>query len=252
MHAHPRAAAGDDQGIDAQRHQRRLQRLAVDRIAQHQAFGAVAAIGIHILVQVRDLRAGIVRRGGRGLHAHRARAALDVFGDAFQPVDEAARAGIDHPGLLQHRHLPRRIRQCVARPLQCAGEAGARIVAAGLARGLVERIGERGDDAEDGALHRLGQCAACTVRAPSHRGGQRPRIQHRCVARLLGQADEELRHDRAGIAARAIDGVVADAREQFADVPAAPAQRTLQHVAEGRGEVVAGIAVGHREHVDAI
>ena len=69
---------------------------------------------------------------------------------------------------------------------------------------------------------------------------------------LLGEANQELRHDRAGVAARTVDRVVADPDQQFADVAAAPAQRALQHAAQGRGEVAAGIAVGHREHVDAV
>ena len=69
---------------------------------------------------------------------------------------------------------------------------------------------------------------------------------------MLGQADQELRHDRAGVAAGAVDGVVADPRQQLADMPAAPAQRALQDMAQGRGQVAAGVAVRHREHVDAV
>jgi len=63
---------------------------------------------------------------------------------------------------------------------------------------------------------------------------------------------EELRQDGAGVAARAVDGVVADPAEQVAGMLAGLAERAVEHAAQRRGEVVAGIAVGHREHVDAV
>ena len=252
VHTHPRAAAGDHQRVDPGRRQRGLQRRAVDGLAGDQAFGAVAMRRIHVLVHVRRHRPTVVGGDRRAaMQAHRARAAVHVFGDALQPVDEPARPGIDHPGLLQHRHLFRGIGQGRACPLQRAGEAALGIGHL-LLRGFVQRIGERRDHAEDGALDRLRQRRARAVSATPYRPGQAGGIQHRCVACLFGQADQELRHDRAGIAARAVDGVVADPDQQFADVAAAPAQRALQHAAQGRGEVAAGIAVGHREHVDAV
>ena len=38
----------------------------------------------------------------------------------------------------------------------------------------------------------------------------------------------------------------------FAGALGAPAQRTGQHAAEGEGEVAAGVAIGHRENIDAV
>lgn len=51
---------------------------------------------------------------------------------------------------------------------------------------------------------------------------------------------------------RAVDRVVAHPQQQFAGMAAAPAERAVQHAAEGGGQVAAGIAVGYREHVDAV
>ena len=86
----------------------------------------------------------------------------------------------------------------------------------------------------------------------AYRFGQGPRIQRRLCLHPFGHAMQELGEDRAGIAARAVYGVVADPRQQFADMAAAPAERAVEHAAQGRGHVVAGVAVGHREHIDAV
>ena len=183
--------------------------------------------------------------------AHRARAAVHEFANTFEQVDETLRAGIDHAGLLQQGHLLRRARQRAARLHQRAGESAARIVAQ-PGRGFLHRIGEAVDHAQDGAFDRMGEGAAGAVGAVTHRRGQGLRVQDRLRAGVFGHAVQELREDRPGIAARAVDGVVADPFQQLADVAAAPAQRAVQHAAQGEGEIVAGIAVGHRKDIDFI
>jgi len=251
MHADPCAAPGDHQRLHAKTDQQGLQRGAINGVAQHQAFGAVAPRRVHVFVDVRRRHAGIVCGSGNHARAQRPRAALDVTGDAFQPVDKPLCPRIDDPCPLQQGHLLRRIRKRGAGTLQALHQAVSG-VARQLARGFVEGIGKRRNHAEDGALHRLCQGGAGRIRAAPDRGGQRLGIQRRGIAGVLGHAIQELRHDRAGIAARAVDRVVADVYQQLADMPAAPAQRALQYAAQGGGKIAAGIAIGDREHVDAV
>lgn len=119
-------------------------------------------------------------------------------------------------------------------------------------RRRVEFVGEGADDAEDGALDRLGQRLPGALRTAAHRGRQRTRVQFGQCMHVLGHPMEELRQDGAGIAARTIDRVIADTAEQIAGMLAGLAERAVQHAAERRGEIVAGIAIGDREHVDAV
>ena len=235
--------------IALERHQRGAQRVPVDAIAGDQAFGAPATGRVDVLVHVR--RRGFVGRRRRCAHAQCTRTAVEVVGDALQPVHEAARTGIDHAGTTQRGHLHRGACQRDPRTLQRRVEVAARIPH-GYLRRFLERVGKCIDHAEDGAFHRLGEGGAGAAFAIAHRRGQAGRIQLGRVPRVFGQADQELRHDRAGVAAGAIDRIVAHAHQQLADVTAATAQRALQDVAQGRGEVAAGIPVGHREDVDAV
>ena len=78
------------------------------------------------------------------------------------------------------------------------------------------------------------------------------RIQCWQRARMFGQPVEELRQDGTGVAARAVDGVVAHPAEQFTGMAAGPAERAIEHAAQGGSQVVAGVSVGHRKHIDAI
>ena len=252
VHPHPRAASRNHQRFDPGRRQRSLQARTINGVAGDQAFRAIAMRRIHILVHVRRHRPGIVGGNGRpGVQANRARAALDVLGDAFQPVDEAACTGIDHAGLLQQRHLLRGVGQGCPCPLQRPREAALR-VALRLPRRFIQRIREGGDHAEDGALDRLRQRRTRAVGTAPHRLGQAGGIQHRRIPRLLGQAHQELRHDRTGVAACAVDRIVAHPDQQLADVAAATAQCALQDAAEGRGQVAAGVTIRHREDIDAV
>jgi len=146
MHAQARAAAGDDDGIRSSRLQRRAQAVAVQSFAEQQALGAPATRRIdHVIVHRQ--RARVVGRDRRtGAYAHGTRTAFDEFGDAFQQVDEALRTGIHHAGLLQQRHLPRRVRQRAPGADQRPGEPAARVGLRTVRRG-VQLIGEGGDDA---------------------------------------------------------------------------------------------------------
>ena len=79
-----------------------------------------------------------------------------------------------------------------------------------LAGGFVHRVRERADHAEDGAFDRLRQRRTCTVRALAHGGRKRGGVQLGRGAGVFGQAHQELRHDRAGVATCTVDGVIAD------------------------------------------
>ena len=82
--------------------------------------------------------------------------------------------------------------------------------------------------------------------------GQGRGRQARAAGEAFGQALEELGHDRAGIAAGAVDRLRGHPAQHFAGVAAATLAHHAQHRAQGEGEVGAGVAVGHREHVDAV
>ena len=105
---------------------------------------------------------------------------------------------------------------------------------------------------DDRAFHRMRERAAGAVGAVADCSGQGLRIQRGLRAGMLGHAVQELGEDRAGIAACAVDGIVADPLQQLADVPAAATQRAVEHAAEGESEIVAGVAIGDREDIDLV
>ena len=263
MHAHPRTAAGEHHRIRADRLQRCAQGIAFDRHAaltvdDQQTFGAPATVGVNLIVGrmcvgvvVVLVVDGLVRRAQLCMQAHRARATFDEFGDTFKQIDEALRAGIHHAGLLQQRHLLRRMRQRALRRCERAGETAAGVVLQ-LDRRFLHRVGKAVDHAEDRAFHRMRQRAAGAVGAVAHRRGQGCGVQRRLCAGVLGHAMQKLGEDRPGIAARAVDRIVADPLQQLTDMAAAAAQCAVEHAAKGEGEVVARIAVGDREDVDFV
>ena len=61
-----------------------------------------------------------------------------------------------------------------------------------------------------------------------------------------------MRENGAGVAARAVQRRIGDARQRLAGMPIrAPAQHA-QHRVHGQREIRARIAVGHRKHVDLV
>ncbi|MCX7041349.1 MAG: hypothetical protein NT117_01390 [Gammaproteobacteria bacterium] len=173
----------------------------------------------------------------------------EVVADAFQQVDEALRAGIHHACTLQHRQLLRCVGQRAACFFECGRKPAADVVHPAIG---VERIRESADDTEDGALAWLGQGLPRRQGPGADCAGHGVGLDGGPVADALGDAGEELGQDRAGISARAIDGVFADPAHQLAGPGRAPAERAGQHAAQGEGKVAARIAVGHREDVDLV
>jgi hypothetical protein len=175
----------------------------------------------------------------------------DEVVDAFEQFDEPHGARIDDAGLAQHRQLARRVRQCRAGALQRMPEPALQV--APMPRtGLGQAIGEGADHAQDGAFARIGERFARTRCAAGHGRGQ---LLVRERARLpdhLARAMQELREDRAGVAARAVDGVVGHLAQQDPGRGRTPAQAARQHAAQREGEVAARVAIGHRKHVDLV
>ena len=242
---------GDHDAGGAEVGDRGAQARAVQAFAQQQAFAAPAVAGVGVeefLVRFRGLEVG--QRFGFHLQALDAGATtLDEIVDAFEQVEETLRAGIDHAGLHQHRQLLRRIGERASRLFERGLEPAPRGLGVAL---RLERAGEGVDHAEDGAFARFRHGLARRACASLHRAGQDGRRHGDAVAQILGHAGEELRQDRAGIAAGAVDGVLAEHAHQCAGAGRAPAQRAGQDAAKGEGEVAAGVAVGHREDIDFI
>jgi hypothetical protein len=88
--------------------------------------------------------------------------------------------------------------------------------------------------------------------ATRHRARQRLGRQPLARTHGLGHALEELREDRAGIAARAIDRLRRRAPQHFAGTRQLRRAHALQHRAQREREIGAGVAIRHRKHVDAV
>ena len=67
-----------------------------------------------------------------------------------------------------------------------------------------------------------------------------------------GEAVQELGEDRAGVAARAVEGAVGGGARQRADTDGRGAPEARGRCPEGRREVGPGVGVAHREHVHAV
>ena len=92
---------------------------------------------------------------------------------------------------------------------------------------------------------RVGGAGGCGVREVDG-------VERRLRAGLVGEAEQELREDRAGVAAGAVEGGVGDAHEQRAGMGLGLAIEGGEHGGEGHRQVGAGVAVGDREDVDLV
>ena len=134
-------------------------------------------------------------------------------GDAFQQVQETLGPGIHDARLKQHRQLLGRVRQGPPGALQRGANQACR-----------SRTPERSSSASAKALITLSivpSCGSATAsraeRAPAaHRARQVGGRHRHAIADASGHAGQELRQDRAGIAAATIDGFLADPSHQLA------------------------------------
>ena len=183
-------------------------------------------------------------------------------------------ARVDDPRFAQHRELLRRPRHRPLavgdRPLQHLGEDRVLLLFGDVVaeplfvgREVGELAGERvGHLAEDGQHRPLGGLADRVVGGVGgggEGGGDQQRVDQLARARgqLLGGAADDLGEDHAGVAARAHQRRprqrlhqrrAADLVEPLAVDPV----ELVQHRAHGHRHVVAGVAVGDREHVEVV
>ncbi len=245
VEAHARDAPGDH---DRVAEQRRLapQRVAVDVIPLEQRLGAIAE---------EDLLRRPVEDGGpgvlRGRLGDRAAGRLaKVADDPLEQVDERLGPGVDDAGLLQRRHLSRRLRQGDLRPLQGLGQEFFEVRDIGRAGRDVPR--PVADDRQDRPLDGPRDGLVRRVGRPHDGLAEIARRNARPVGQPLGEPAEELREDRAGVAPRPSHGLVRERARHLAHVPLAQAGDSRGRLLEGRGHVGPRVAVGDRKHVDLV
>ena len=252
MHANAVTATGNHQRIQRQRRQRVAHPHEVEFTAGEHAFGAKAKVAgglnrlqMHLIV----LAAGGIP--GFRRHPQGATAAIDEVLNAFQEIDKSGGASVDHAGGAQYRQLVGRIRQRLASAHKSLPEEYREVADAGLDL-TAQFTGVIGDDAEHGAFARIGQTRACSAGGTGCGSGQFARASLAAAAQALRKPLKKLRQDRAGVAARTIDGLARHAPEHGPDIRATQPAYGLQYRQHGEREVGPGIAIGHRKHVDAV
>ena len=250
VHAELLAHAGEHQARERQGEQRRLEPEAVHGIRAHHAFAAIAVQLARAMQDVGRVHAGLGLAFAR-VRAQRRPSTADVRVDALEQVDEAERAGIDHPGVAQDRELARGVVERDPGPRQRLRESAAE-VAHVPCYDLSELVGERRQHREDGALARLRERLAGGERAMRHGVGELRQAQARRAAAPLRHALEELGHDRAGIPPGPVDRFAGEAPKHLAGAAGARPLQRRQRRAQGEREVRARVAVGNRKHVDAV
>ena len=213
------------------------------------------------------------RRGARSATGLGAAQRADHAGQHDrQPVA----AGIDDPGLAQHRQQVRaaldRLLAGVERPLHhLGGERVLHLVGGVGAEPRLLHVRELGrdpaghlaHDREDRALRRVAHRAVGLVGGTRQRRADQHRIDQLAGAadQLLGGAADQLREDHAGVAAgaeqrrardRADDLLAPDLIERALLGGLEDAIELLEHRAQREHHVVARVAVGDREDVEVI
>ncbi len=216
VHAHLALQAGDDEAA-ADRRQLLAQVPAIDPLAGDDALRAVtidevlvAAAGGQLVRRAVDDRR---RAAGRFI----LRAAFEVVGDALDEFDETLRAGVDHVRLAQHFELERGLLERRAGCRDAVTQDRAEVLEPVLAR-FLHGVREGREHREDRALARFAEAVAGVLGAAAHAFRKIGRVDPGEVAHAIAEAEEELREDRAGIAARAIERRVGHARERLAGV----------------------------------
>ena len=72
------------------------------------------------------------------------------------------------------------------------------------------------------------------------------------MAELVSKAEQELREDGTGVAACAVDRRICGTHQQRAGVSEGLAIERGEHGGQRHRHVGAGVAVGHRKHVDLV
>ena len=228
----------------------RLAQLApVDIDSRHDALGAEAVPGLQRSARGND---GCFDAQQRQVGFGDDVARTDVLIHAVDEVDESLGAGIHDAGFAQHLQLFLGCRERQSRLLECILEKCGEIAVRALSAPVVDARGERGDDRENGALARVRHRVVGVVAAHGDCLREGVRREPAEVAGRVAHALEELRHNCARIASRAIQQCVGDCRQQGPQVFFVGLLQDRQRSAQGQAQVRSGIAVRHREYVDLV
>jgi hypothetical protein len=173
-------------------------------------------------------------------------------GHALQQVDEALRAGIDDAREARLFEHALGVGERAPHRFDHGAEQRAEIRRLGLADDAFQFGREIRQHRQQRSLARLRQCVARIGGADPHGGRETGGIEALEMPDAVTDAEQELREDRAGVAARAVERGIRDLRQQLAGVPRRFALERGQHGRERHRHVGAGVAVGHREHVDLV
>lgn len=108
------------------------------------------------------------------------------------------------------------------------------------------------DDAEDGAFARIRHRLARKCRAACHGARQTFGGQSFARAKRFGNTLEELRNDRSGIAAGAINGFGRSASQYFPGTRKLWCTHAGKYGRQRERHVCSGVAIGHRKHIDPV
>ena len=221
----------------------------VHALALDEELGAVApALLRQLQVALRRRRpAARRRRGGRCLRLR----LLDRLEEALEDHLEAEAAGVDDARLAQDGELRRRV---VGRRLgRLAGGPDDRVDARlGIGRGRLGRLARLPGDGEDRALGRLDDRPVGRVGGLLERVGKLGRRQLRLSLDVLGEAPEDLREDDPGVAPGAHQAAVGGERGDLADLLRLRLADVLHRRLQREQHVGPGVAVRHREDVEAV
>ena len=88
---------------------------------------------------------------------------------------------------------------------------------------------EVGEHRQDRAFPRFAQALARIVGAAAHAFGEVVGVEALQVTEPVAETEEELREDRAGVAARAVERRIGHARERLAGVRVRPLAQRREH-----------------------
>ena len=214
-----------------------------------RALGAIAVLEVH-------LRAGgrLRRRTGAACAASLApaRRRFEVLRHAGRRARRSRARRRPPRSRCRSISSSRGVASSEARARASASRNNARNPASPPRRAAWPRRGESADDREDRAFTGIGERLARIGRSRRQRVGELHGRQRGPGRRAVADAVQELREDRARVAARAVERGVRDARQQLAGVRLGPGAQRSQHRLQREREIRARVAVRHGKHVDLV
>ena len=166
-----------------------------------------------------------------------------------EPV-QALATGIDDAGLAQDREERRGPGDRLLGGLHRGGQHRLDVlVALGRGHGAIGRLA---DDRQDGAFDRLGDGPVGGLGSLRQRVGQVEPVEAALAGERFRHPSEDLAGDDPGVAAGTHEGAEADGRRDAVGGLPGDGIGFLECRLDGRDHVRAGVAVGDREHVEAV